>query len=269
MPSLVGIVLAALGLMVTVVALSVVGYLVTNGGFRLTRDAGSWHVRRGLLTTRETSIDEDRLAGVAIGEPLALRLARGRHLQAIVTGVNRSEQGSSTLVPPSDADISPRVAGILLGTGEPVEVDLVDHGPAAARRRWTRALIPSVLAPAAALVILVVGGPWWPFLLAVAVVALAAGLAVDRIAGLGHALSGGYVVARSGSLTRKREVLAVDHVIGWNLHDTWFQRRTGLTTLVATTAGGGGSVTVLDVPEADAVRLADEALPGLVAQFRS
>jgi putative membrane protein len=64
-------------------------------------------------------------------------------------------------------------------------------------------------------------------------------------------------------------VLAVDHVIGWNLHDTWFQRRTGLTTLVATTAGGGGSVTVLDVPEADAVRLADEALPGLVAQFRS
>jgi putative membrane protein len=74
-------------------------------------------------------------------------------------------------------------------------------------------------------------------------------------------------VARSGSLARRREILAVDHVIGWNLRATWFQRRAGLTSLAATTAGGGGAVTLLDVPEGDAVRLADEAIPGLVSQF--
>ena len=35
-----------------------------------------------------------------------------------------------------------------------------------------------------------------------------------------------------------REVLATSGVIGWNLRSTWFQRRAGLTMLVATTAGG-------------------------------
>ena len=74
-------------------------------------------------------------------------------------------------------------------------------------------------------------------------------------------------VARSGSLTRTREMLATDAIIGWNFHSTFFQRRAGLVTLVATTAGGSQSVTALDVPVPDAVACADEAIPGLVSQF--
>ena len=98
---------------------------------------------------------------------------------------------------------------------------------------------------------------------------VAALLAVDRIRSLGHALVDGHLVARSGSVVRRRRVLEVDHVIGWNLRATWFQRRAGLTTLVATTAGGNQAVTVLDVPEDEAVRIAHAALPDLVAQFRA
>jgi putative membrane protein len=59
----------------------------------------------------------------------------------------------------------------------------------------------------------------------------------------------------------------VDHVIGWTFRSTWFQRRQGLTTLVATTAGGRQSVTVLDVPEARGVELARLALPELMGNF--
>jgi putative membrane protein len=58
-------------------------------------------------------------------------------------------------------------------------------------------------------------------------------------------------------------------VIGWNFHATWFQRRAGLASLVATTAGGSQSVTVLDVPETVGVDLAARAVPGLVEQFRA
>ena len=79
---------------------------------------------------------------------------------------------------------------------------------------------------------------------------VAALLAWDRTRSLGHALVVGHLVARSGSLVRRRRILEVDHVIGWNLRATWFQRRAGLTTLVATTAGGNQAVEVLDVPEA-------------------
>ena len=60
-------------------------------------------------------------------------------------------------------------------------------------------------------------------------------------------------MARSGSLYRHREALETSGVIGWNLRSTWFQRRAGLTMLVATTAGGQQSVTAIDVPEDDAL----------------
>ena len=126
---------------------------------------------------------------------------------------------------------------------------------------------PALVAPAAALAVGLAGGPWWLLAPALVVVALAAGLAADRTAGLGHALVARHVVTRSGSLTRRREALDAGHVIGWTLRDSWFQRRAGLVTLRATTAGGSGAVTVLDVPEGDAVRLATDALPGLASQF--
>jgi putative membrane protein len=61
----------------------------------------------------------------------------------------------------------------------------------------------------------------------------------------------------------------VDHVIGWNYRATWFQRRAGLTTMVATTAGGSQAVPILDIPEHLAVELSERALPDLVTQFRA
>ncbi|WP_340537469.1 PH domain-containing protein [Nocardioides sp. GXZ039] len=266
LPSAIGIAVVVAVVIVVLLVVSVLGYLVTNGGYLLTRSAGAWHVRRGLLTTRETSIDEARLAGVALGEPLALRLVGARHLQAIVTGVDRSTRDSSTLVPPSDADVSPRVAVTMLGSRPPVQAPLETHGPAAARRRWTRSLLCVVPLVAGAVVATILGW-WWTLLPAALVVAIAAGLAADRVSGLGHGLADGYLIARSGSLARRRQMLATEHVIGWNLRASWFQRRVGLTTMAATTAAGDGSITVLDIPDADAVALAGAALPGLVSQF--
>jgi putative membrane protein len=56
-------------------------------------------------------------------------------------------------------------------------------------------------------------------------------------------------------------------VIGWNLRSTWFQRRAGLTDLVATTAGGRQQVRVLDLDAATVVPLVAEATPGLLEPF--
>ncbi|MCY7396388.1 MAG: PH domain-containing protein [Nocardioides sp.] len=249
---------------------AVLGYLVTNWGFALTRPAGgggaAWQVRRGLLTTRETTLDVDRVAGVVVGEQAGLRLARGRRLAATVTGLDSSQQTSSSLTPPAPTAVVLGAAAQVLGTAAPVRGPLTPHGPAAVRRRWTRALVPAVVLAGGAVVAVVLGAPVW-VLAGLAALPAAVLLAVDRCRSLGHALVGGCVVARSGSLTRKRAVLGVDHVIGWNLRATWFQRRVGLTTLVATTAGGSQSVTLLDLPQARAVELAGRAIPELVDQF--
>ncbi|WP_036568993.1 PH domain-containing protein [Nocardioides sp. URHA0032] len=257
---------ALAGLVVVVSVLSIGGYVVTNWGFALTHAGGAWHLRRGLLTTRETTIDDARLRGVAVGEPLGLRLAGGGRASAIATGLGRGQ--SALLVPPAPRDVVHRAAGAVLRTPGPLDVALVAHGPRARTRRYTRAVGPAVLVLLAAVAVVpLLDAPLWLPVLAALGVPAAAALAADRVRALGHALVGGYVVVRSGSLDRRREALETDGVIGWNLRATWFQRRAGLTTLVATTAGGRQAVTALDVPEPAAVALAREAHPDMVGQF--
>ena len=265
-PTLVAAIVA--GVLLAAVLLVVGGYLVVNGGFVLARDRGAWHVRRGLLTHREISIDVARLAGASLGEPALLRLARGRRVDAIVTGLSgEGRTSSSMLLPPAPARTGRAVAVAVLGDAGPVTGALVPPPRAAVTRRFTRALLGAL--PFVVLVTagVVAGGP--PALLALAVVpiALALALAADRARTLGHGFLGGHVVMRSGSVLRRREMLAAEHVIGWSLRATWFQRRAGLVSLAATTAGGKGRVHVPDVAAAEAIVLAEEATPGLVGQF--
>lgn len=258
-----------LGVLLVVATLAMSGYLVTNWGFTLTRDGGAWHVSRGLLTTRETTLDEGRVAGVSLGEPLGLRLVGGARLTAIATGLDRAQQGSSHLAPPAPRAVVADAAAQVLRTSAPIEEPLASHGRAAIRRRWIRGVGPAlVVALVGVALVAADAAPAWILVPILVVVAVAAGLAADRARTLGHRLVDGHLVARSGSLLCQRDVLGADHVIGWTFRDTWFQRRVGLLTLVATTAGGRQAVAVLDVPADDAVWLADAAVPGLVGQFR-
>ena len=260
----VGVVLVAI---VLVVLLAVGGYLVTNGGFVLSRYGAAWHVRRGLLTRRETSIDVARLAGISLGEPAALRVARGRRVGAIVTGLSGDQAGSARRLPPAPRTTGYDVASAVLGTSAPVTSALLPHGSTATTRRYTRALLGALPLVAAAVLGVVAGGPAWLLVGALLPILVALALATDRARALGHAFVDGHVVMRSGSVLRSRDAVAARHVIGWNQRATWFQRRAGLVALAATTAGGKGQVQVPDVPTEAAIALAEAATPGLVGQF--
>lgn len=262
------IVLVVLGILVTFCVLAVVGYLLTNFGFVLTRhrDDDTWHLRRGLLTTRETTLDHARISGVSIGEPLGLRLAHGGRLSAIVTGLSKRQQGSAVLVPPAPRAEVDRVAVAVLGTAGPVADPLARHHDRARGRRWTRALLGAGLV-SVAILLLAYAASWWLAALVPVALLVGAGLAHDRWRALGHALVDGYLVSRSGSLNRRREVLHTTSVIGWTFTSTYPQRRAGLVDLTATTAGGRQRVTVLDVEEGLSCELASEATPGLLEPF--
>ena len=224
------------------------GYVVANWGFTLSHTPGAWHLSRGLLTTRETTLDEVRVGGVSLARPLGLRLAGGARLSAIVTGLAK-QPGSAVLVPPAPLAAVRGTAREVLGRAAPVDVPLTGHGPRARTRRWTRALVPALLVAAALVVLVVLGetSAWW-LVPAALLPPAGAALAADRVAALGHALADGHLVASSGSLDRRREMLGADSVIGWTMRSTWFQRRAGLTSLVATTAGGRQRVTCSTSP---------------------
>ena len=256
---------------VVVSLLSVIGYVLQNWHFRLSRhQGGTLHVSRGLLTTRETSIEEKRLRGVEVGEPLGLRLAGGGRLKAITTGLSRREddRGSAWLVPPAPRAVVAGVARAVLDDDDALTARLVPHGPAARRRRYLRTLLPSAaLAVAAAALIWWLGWAWWLLVLPALVLLGAPFVAHDRYAGLGHHLSPAHLVVRSGSFARRRDVLQRTGIIGWTVRSTWFQRRVGLATLVATTAAGKQSYTAYDLPVAEAVAVAHEVDPALLEQF--
>ncbi|MEU8196653.1 PH domain-containing protein [Microbispora amethystogenes] len=288
-----------LALMVFVGVASTLGYVLAYGNFRLSRHAeGTLHVTRGLLTRRATTIEERRLRGVEIDEPLLLRAVRGARLSAVTTGLRSKEggqRGGSTLLPPAPRAEAVAVAGLVLShtpgatggpspvtgpdtgpltgpdTGpltSPLTVPLIPHGPAALRRRFTRAF--GVHAPIllALLLLWVLGEPpLWPWLTAAALLPVTALLAADRYRSLGHALISGYLVTRWGSLVRRRVVLRCDGVIGWTVERSFFQRRAGLATLTATTAAGAQSYQVRDVDLAEALRLAAAGTPGLLDPF--
>ncbi|MCU1535917.1 MAG: rane-flanked domain [Humibacillus sp.] len=257
------------GVVILVSGLAAAAYVLTFWGFRLTRNRlGSLHTRRGLLTTRETSIDRARVRGVHVEEPLGLRLAGARRLKVVTTGLLHERGGSDWLCPPAPAATVTSLAEQITPDHAAVSGPLTAHGPQARRRRLTRTLVPAVGIGAA----LVAGRLLWHWpsaLLWVAPLVLlaAAALGLDRYRSLGHAVTGRHLVSREGSLDRRRVVLDREGVIGWRVEQSLFQRRAGIATLVATTAAGRQHYDLVDVPLAEAYAVIAAVSPDLVAEF--
>ena len=76
-----------------------------------------------------------------------------------------------------------------------------------------------------------------------------------------------HLVARHGSLDRQRVVLDRDGIIGWKVEQSFFQRRAGVATLVATTAAGRQHYDLIDVPLEEAYAVLAEVNPDLASQF--
>ncbi|WP_410602441.1 PH domain-containing protein [Amycolatopsis sp. lyj-90] len=245
--------------------------------YRLDREAGgTLRVRRGLFTTRSISIEEARLRGVDLVEPLGNRISGAARVDAIATGMRQSDDQDKTdyhtLLPAAPIATANRIAAEVLR--EPVSpteaVRLAGH-PRAARGRLLRWWVGSVvvlLAIFAVLgflltdVLLVIGAALGVVLLPVSVL-----LALDAYRNLGHGITGRYLVGRHGTVRRSTFALERDGVIGWTVKQSVFQRRKGLLTVVATTAAGSGAYSVYDAGEEQGLLFAEESVPELLTPF--
>lgn len=246
-----------LALLALSVLLSVLQSLVAYANLVLRRDAEVLHLRHGLLRVREHTYDMRRLRGGTLREPLLVRMFGGARLDAVMTGVGGEGQ-ASLLLPPCPAETARDVLTDLIEQPDAVAGPLRSHGPAAVRRRWTRALaLPVLAAPA----LLIVGVPAWAWIGWGGLTAAAAAVAADRARSLGHRVDAGWLVARAGSLERRRDCLDAAGIIGWTVRQTLLQRRAGVATLIAATAAGQKHYRVIDVPAAQAWTIAASATP--------
>ncbi|MFJ2413750.1 PH domain-containing protein [Streptomyces brevispora] len=244
--------------------------------YRLEREpGGTLRIRRGLLTSRSVSIEERRLRGVDLVEPFGIRLLGAARIDAITTGLAKDDEEQhgdhNTLLPAAPRLVADTVAAaVLRETTSPTGAPLTAHPTTARGRRLRRALWAVLVL---VLVLALLGVLLTPVLLWVALGCAAVGLpagvllARDAYRGLGHALSGDYLVTRSGALRRSTAALERAGVIGWTVRQSYLQRRAGLLDITATTAAGAGAYTVYDVDAAEGLDFASEAVQGLLEPF--
>jgi putative membrane protein len=239
-------------------------------GYRLTRADGVLRVRRGLLTTCSVSLDESRLRGVEVVEPVGARLLGAAKVDAVATGLRGKENDERgdprTLLPPAPRAVAHRVAAEILGEPEPPTgtAKLRPHPRAARRRRLIRAIGGTLLGSAA---LALLGLPQLAWIALVLGLPMTVALALDAYRNLGHGITGGFLVTRYGAGSRHTVALHRAGVIGWTITSSPFQRRAGLITLTATTAANKGAYLIRDVAEGDGLAFADEAVPGLLTPF--
>jgi putative membrane protein len=260
------VVVLSVGALVSWVVVAVGGYVVQWWNFLLVREHGSLHLTHGLFTTRSITVEEAKVRGVRLTEPALLRVVGGAELATLATGV---EDGVTQVLPPCPREVAVGVGGAVLESSGPLTFPLVEHGPRARRRAWFRQLRGAlVMALVAAVAAWWFDVSWaWVAALAVALLVVAALVGEASYRHLGHTLTDRHLVAGSGDLARVRTVLETDGIIGWVFAQSWWQRRIGLTDLVATTAAGEERVLVRDVRLDVAVALADRATPGLLTPF--
>lgn len=272
LPALAAVLEVVVAAAVVVALFSTLRYVVRFWNFTLSRTGqGTLHVTHGLVTTRSTTIEERRLRGVEVSQSLPLRAAGAARLVAVTTGLQvgrGAERGGSLLLPPAPTAVVRSVAGDVLGDRAVLSAALVPHGTRAHRRRYTRALGLSTLIVGALLLLAVFAGwPDWAWQASLALYPLSLLVAADRYRNLGHAVVDGWLVSRRGCLVRRHSAVTGEGVVGWRMHRTFFQRRVGLMTLVATTAAGRQRYPVLDVDLATGVAVADATTPGLLTPF--
>jgi len=260
------VVVGAVAVLVASAVLSVLRSLLTFGNLSLTRrdsggTDGALHLEHGLLRVREHTFDMRRLRGGTLREALLVRVFGGARLDAVMTGVAGAGE-ASLLLPPCPRPTAEAVLAGLIDRPDLVTGPLRAHGRTATRRRWTRAMtLPVVVAALMVLLAVVATVPPWLWIVPAVLAVCCALLAVDRSRSLGHLAGGGWLVARAGSLERRRDCIAAPGIIGWTVRQTLLQRRAGVATLVAATAAGEKRYRVIDVPAEDAWSIAAAASP--------
>ncbi|MFU8839546.1 MAG: PH domain-containing protein [Nitriliruptoraceae bacterium] len=254
-------------LLLAIVTAIVVGIL-RDANFRIERHGEDLHISRGLLSTRDSVVPLRRVQLVEIQRNWLRRALGYTTVRVRSAGGSASGDGRVTvpLLPAADVD---ELLGHLL-PNVPGVPPLTAHPPAALRRalfRWLRppALLLVIayglpaLVPATDIALVETARPYLWLLLP-----LTAVLAAVEYRHLAHAATPLVVVARSGALSITTQLAPVVKVQALTSRRSPFQRRLGLTTLLAHVAGPGALVTVLDADRQDATEL-HERLTGHAA----
>jgi putative membrane protein len=220
-------------------------FLLENWNLVLARVGTAPHTalvtRRGLLNTRTTQRNDERLRGLSFKEPLIWRWLRLAEISVLTTGLGQSGGGSTGAILPriKVAEARELAADVLPDGHRPMEAELLRHPRGALIRRLGWATYGPALVSGALLLFVLSGAlPRWVWPLPLALVPVTLALAVAAYRALGHAWAEPYLVIRRGAMNRHTVALQERAVIGWTLRQSILQRWGGRMTAGVSTAAG-------------------------------
>jgi len=240
--------LAVLALLALLALGAVIGAVFLNWRFLLVKRGDLMVSERGLLTRRNVSVEIPRIRGYTLSEGLGMRLVRAARLTALITGVSNANSRSQLL------PLGPRAEAVTVARRavRPFDVPLRRHPPAALRRRLVRSVLPGVVVLVVGLILNVLA----VIIVGAVLTGLGIPLGIDRYRSLGHAAEGDAFAVRSGSLVRQTTVMQRRAVVGWKIQQSYFQKRAGVSTVIALVGAGTGAYSALDAASEDALDLA-------------
>lgn len=204
-----------------------------------------------------------------LSEPLLWRWLRACDTSVITTGLSMwSMARPAAVLPRGPVTVARRVAAEVLGGESPWAVSPKAHPAAALRRRlwwatlFTAAVGLALLGTAAAGLL-----PYTALWAAAALWPCALGAAFVAYRALGHAVTGPYLVMRSGLVHRSTTVLRRSAVSTIVIRESLLQRRLGLRSVSAMTAAGYGGYDLSDLDADESVAFAVQAAPGVLDPF--
>lgn len=244
-------VVPAVGLFFSVVSAG--ARVLTLGGFRLWDDPDRLRIKAGLLTERQITARRERIQLVRVNRPWLARILGLEEIRFSTADVEDLQTAHMTILNPA-ADLGDweHLAPSAIGAVELTENDLQQVSPLAQRRVFIRFLVLAILVGALA----TVGGLIWSNLILIAGLAGAVAIGVfgwffakRRFERLGYAMGPSQVLTRVGVLNEQLTLLRKEKVQGVVVASTYFQRRLNLATLSVGTAGHGGSLGGLRLPD--------------------
>lgn len=237
--------------------LSVFVSVVRYFGFTLTRDGTDIRREFGLLSRHRSTVPLERVQAVRIEESI-FRRPFGLVTLKVETAGGGPQNGQRSGETEAFVPIArKRDVGPLLREVFPDArfdgVELHPVSPISRRRSFLRLSVPVL---AATIVTSLLLGPDWLGLLALLIPAWLYAGAEYRARG--WARPGGYALVRGGVLTRVNWVVPEEKVQTLHLHETPFQRRLGLASLLVDTAAGGRVARVTDLDRGSAGLLLHE-----------
>lgn len=229
--------------------------IFSDAGYRLSLVGDELHLSRGLLDHKETTLPLARVQAVRVSASLPRRMLGLVSLRIQSAGTGAATADTRMAVPLLHAADLDRVLALVLPGAAPLPA-LASPPPAARRRALVRHVVPVGLVAAA---VTAVFWPWGGLALCGVVPAAVLGAAAYR--GLGHALVGGFLVARTGSLHQHTVVVPTVRSQSATVHADPWQRRSGLASLSVDLAGPGPQPVVRD----EAAAVAEDVLARVMA----